>query len=248
MQALRGGLREHADFSVLLVDTRSRRDYAINLARTVLEDPSLISLKVILLTTLVERGEPAVQKLLQQHHRIDVLVKPAHRRLLRESLRRLFEVESPTPAEDRRKTTQPDRDDRKSWRLLLVEDNEINQIVTRGMLDKLGYQVKTVSDGRSAVELMEREHFDLVLMDCMMPEFDGFDTTRAIREKEEGSDAHVVIVAMTANTMEGAEARCLAAGMDDYLAKPVHLEDLEAMISHWLRHDSSDPDAEENTP
>lgn len=248
LQALRGGLREHASFSVLMTDTAGRKDSAVNLVRTVLEDPKLGSMRVILLTTLTERGEHQIQQLISQHSRLDVLVKPVHRRILRESLRRLFDLESARPAEDRRITTAPDMAGRKKWRLLLVEDNEINQIVTRGMLDKLGYQVKTVADGRAALTLMEREQFDLVLMDCMMPEVDGFETTRTIRTREEGSGRHVPIVAMTANTMEGAEARCLSAGMDDYMAKPVHLEDLDAVLSHWLRNDEPDANAEENTP
>jgi signal transduction histidine kinase/ActR/RegA family two-component response regulator len=249
LQALRGGLREHTNFSVLFVDTRGRRESALNLARTVLDDPKLSSLRVVLLTTVAERAEPLLQQLVQHYpSRLDVLVKPAHRRLVRESLQRLFEVESTRPAEERRGASEPDRIGRRRWRLLLVEDNEINQIVTRGMLDKLGYQVKTVGEGRSALNLLEREQFDLILMDCMMPEVDGFETTRVIRERETETGRHVPIVAMTANTMEGAEARCLAAGMDDYLAKPVHLEDLEATLSHWLHVDDVDPDEEENTP
>jgi signal transduction histidine kinase/ActR/RegA family two-component response regulator len=248
LQALRGGLREHTSFSVLLVDTRGRRESALNLARTVVEDPKLAGMKVILLVTVAERRDAQVQQLLNQHALIEVVVKPVHRRILREVLRRLFAIESAQPVEERRPLLAPDREARKHWRLLLVEDNEINQIVTRGMLDKLGYQVKTVSDGRAALMLMDRENFDLVLMDCMMPEVDGFETTRVIREREQGSDRHVPVIAMTANTMEGAQARCLAAGMDDYLAKPVHLEDLDAMLSHWLREEEADPQAEENTP
>lgn len=235
LQALRGSLRQHNSFSVLLVDTFNRRDSALNLARTVLEDPTLAAMRVILLTTLAERGEHHVQQLDSQHERLDVLVKPVHRLTLRESLRRLFELESARPAEDRRLTSEPDKKGRKGWRLLLVEDNEINQIVTRGMLDKLGYQVKVVSDGRTALSLLEREKFDLILMDCMMPEVDGLEVTRAIRAREEGTEEHVTIVAITANTMEGTEARCLAVGMDDYLAKPVHMEDLETTLSRWLR-------------
>jgi hypothetical protein len=105
------------------------------------------------------------------------------------------------------------------------------------MLDKLGYQVKVVSNGHAALSLLEREKFDLILMDCMMPEVDGLEVTRMIRAREEGTDEHVIIVAVTANTMEGTEARCLAVGMDDYMAKPVHMEDLETTLSHWLRSD-----------
>ena len=248
LQALRGGLREQTTFAVLLVDTAWRRESALNLVRTVLEDPALASLRVILMASVTERGEPQLQQLLRDRPRLDVLVKPVHRHPLRESLRRLFDLESATRKDERRSAAPEDRAARRQWRLLLVEDNEINQIVTRGMLDKLGYQVKTVSEGRAALALLEREQFDLILMDCMMPDMDGFDTTRTIREREKQAGRHVPIVAMTAHTMEGAEARCLSAGMDDYLAKPVHIEDLETVLMHWLPVERPDPDAEENTP
>ena len=119
--------------------------------------------------------------------------------------------------------------------MLLVEDNEVNQLVTRGMLSKLGYQVKTVSNGETGLALMEQEPFDLVLMDCMMPEMDGFEVTRLLRELEEREARdRTPVVAITANTAEGVQARCLAAGMDDFLAKPVHLDALETVLRRWL--------------
>lgn len=248
LQTLRADLRERGNLAVLLVDTAERRESALNLVRTVLEDPALERIRVILMTTLMERGEPQVQQLLRQQNRFDVLVKPVHRQPLRESLRRLFHLESNVPVEERRSTTEDDRENRRQWRLLLVEDNEINQIVTRGMLDKLGYQVKTVASGASALALLEREQFDLILMDCMMPDMDGFETTRHIREREQQQGSHVPIIAMTAHTMDGAQARCLAAGMDDYLAKPVHIEDLESVLIHWLPGNDTHTDEEENTP
>ena len=252
LQALREGYREHTDFALLLVDTHERRESAINLVRTVLDDPALQRIRLVLLTTVEERAQPGTQKLLQQQHRVGLLLRPVQRYPLREVLSRLFDVTSTAALQDDpARLTEQDKD-RGKWRLLLVEDNEINQIVTRGMLDKLGYQVKTVSDGRTALTLLERERFDLILMDCMMPEYDGFDTTRTIRqqEQESGSKKRVPIIAMTAHTLEGAEARCLAAGMDDYMAKPVHLEELDAMLAHWLRRDTGavTTDDEENTP
>ena len=103
------------------------------------------------------------------------------------------------------------------------------------MLSKLGFQVKTVSNGETALALLDQESFDLVLMDCMMPEMDGFEVTRRLREIEQNkATLRTPVVAVTANTAEGVQARCLAAGMDDFLAKPVHLDALETVLRRWL--------------
>ena len=147
----------------------------------------------------------------------------------------LLGLASEEPVGDKRLTAEAEMAIRRRYRLLLVEDNEINQIVTRGMLDRLGYQVKSVSSGEMALDLLGSEHFDLVLMDCMMPGLDGFDTARAMRQRETLNELpRVPVIAITANTIEGAQARCLAAGMDDYLAKPIHMDDLENVLAHWL--------------
>ena len=234
LQVLRESHREHLDVMLLVVDTWQRRESALNLCRTVINDPTLQAVRIILQTTVSERGDSAVQALSQKSSQLEVLVKPAHRRALRVMLEKGAGLDSVEPVADRVADPEKERQHRKAFRLLLVEDNEVNQIVTRGMLDRLGYQVKTVSSGESALTLIGKEHFDLVLMDCMMPDMDGFETTRRMREREKDTGEHVPVVAMTANTVEGAQARCLAAGMDDYLAKPVHLEDLETMLGHWL--------------
>ena len=103
------------------------------------------------------------------------------------------------------------------------------------MLDMLGHFVQAVENGRLAVEAVMRERFDLILMDCQMPEMDGFTATAAIRqqEREAADHRHVPIIALTANAMEGDRARCLAAGMDDYLAKPFTLAQLSEMLTKW---------------
>ena len=233
LQALREGHRERSDFDLLMVDTRERRDTALNLCRTVLEDPALRTVQVILLATIDERARERVQKLVRQHA-MPVLTKPVHRTGLRTVLGHLHGVEEESPVEDAVPETREDRQRRRDYRLLLVEDNEINQLVTRGMLDRLGYQVKTVRSGEEALELVNREEFDLILLDCMMPAMDGFEVARLIREMEAGGEQRVPIIAMTASSREGMEARCLAAGMDDFLAKPVHLEQLETTLRHWL--------------
>jgi CheY-like chemotaxis protein len=106
-------------------------------------------------------------------------------------------------------------------RVLLVEDNPTNQRLTQRLLEKRGHAVTLADNGREALQVLAAGGFDVVLMDVQMPEMDGFEATAAIRAGEEGSGAHQPIVAMTAHAMKGDEARCLAAGMDAYVAKPI---------------------------
>jgi len=111
-------------------------------------------------------------------------------------------------------------------RILLAEDNPINEKMTVRMLEKSGHRVTAVHNGREALERLEQESFDLVLMDVQMPEMDGLEAARAIRERERRTGGHVPIVAMTAHAMQGDRERCLEAGMDGYVSKPVRWEDL----------------------
>jgi CheY-like chemotaxis protein len=118
------------------------------------------------------------------------------------------------------------REEVRSLRILLAEDNAVNQLLATRLLEKQGHHVATVGNGRAALERLEKETFDLILMDIQMPEMDGFEATAAIRKQEESTGKHLPIVAMTAHAMEGDRERCLAAGMDGYIAKPVRAKDL----------------------
>ena len=120
-------------------------------------------------------------------------------------------------------------------RVLLVEDNRVNLRVAMGMLGRIGCSVDTASNGREAVAILAMESYDLVLMDCHMPEMDGFEATAAIRAAEAPGGRRMPIVALTANAIEGDRERCLAAGMDDYLAKPIRLADLRQVVERWSR-------------
>jgi signal transduction histidine kinase/ActR/RegA family two-component response regulator len=118
-------------------------------------------------------------------------------------------------------------------RILLVEDNPVNQLVASEMLKRLGYHVEVVGNGLEAIEAIRQFPFNLVLIDCDMPVMDGFEASRTIRAEEPPSQ-HIPIVAMTASALKGDREKCLAAGMDDYLAKPVRLGELRKMMSIWV--------------
>jgi signal transduction histidine kinase/DNA-binding response OmpR family regulator/HPt (histidine-containing phosphotransfer) domain-containing protein len=120
-------------------------------------------------------------------------------------------------------------------KVLVVEDNPVNQAVVKKMLEKAGLSPVTSNDGAEALEVLRREHFDVVLMDCQMPRMDGYEATEAIRDREARQGLmRTPVIAMTANAMAGDRERCLAVGMDDYLSKPVKLSQLENMLRQWL--------------
>ena len=120
-------------------------------------------------------------------------------------------------------------------KVLMAEDNPVNQIVASGMLDDMGCSVEIVDDGKSAVQALETLPVDLVLMDCQMPEMDGFEATRVIRQRERDRSAgRTPIIALTANAMTGDRELCLQAGMDDYLSKPFTRAQLQEVLMHWI--------------
>ncbi|KAA3611912.1 MAG: response regulator [Planctomycetota bacterium] len=118
-------------------------------------------------------------------------------------------------------------------RILLADDNPVNQRVGLRQLQKLGYGATLAGNGQEVLQLLEKEKFDLILMDCQMPILDGYEATRKIRSCGRPY-AEMTIIAMTANAMEGDRQRCLDAGMDDYLAKPVRMEELQSLLAQWL--------------
>jgi two-component system, sensor histidine kinase and response regulator len=115
-------------------------------------------------------------------------------------------------------------------RILVAEDNEVNQKVARALLAKLGYSCEIEPDGLRTIEALSKSNFDLVLMDCQMPECDGYEATRRLR----AAGVRTPIVAMTANSMTGDREKCLAAGMDDFISKPVSPAALAAIVERWL--------------
>lgn len=137
-----------------------------------------------------------------------------------------LKVETPAPDLETRALT---------GRILVAEDNFINQRVALGMLEKLGYKAVAVASGVEVLDTLRDMSFDLILMDCQMPEMDGYQATSLIRSSTSLSNVNIPIIAMTANAIKGDKERCLAAGMDDYVSKPVSLDKLSLVIKKWLK-------------
>jgi CheY-like chemotaxis protein len=119
----------------------------------------------------------------------------------------------------------------------LAEDNAVNQKLAVRLLEKEGHRVTVANDGREAIAAIERESFDLILMDVQMPQMNGYEATAAIRERERAVGGHIPIIAMTAHAMKGDRERCLEAGMDSYVSKPIKTKDLFDAIDELARRD-----------
>jgi signal transduction histidine kinase/CheY-like chemotaxis protein len=232
-------LRTAADsgqpYDCAIVDLQMPDVDGLALARQIKADPILASLRVVLLTSIAVHD----RDLLGVQHGIAVtLTKPVRSAQLLRALglapRRpgddlpvascpLPETAGPVPGDPAHTGA----------RVLLAEDNPVNQRVAARMLEHLGVDVEVVSDGRAVLERLGTRSYALILMDCQMPELDGFEATRRIRASER-SDRRTPIIAMTAAAMPGDRERCLAAGMDDYISKPVRMDDLRAVLDRWL--------------
>jgi len=118
--------------------------------------------------------------------------------------------------------------------VLVVDDNEINQTVIGLMLEQMSVRATCTANGQEALDALDKQSFDLILLDCHMPVMDGYKTIRILRERETGSNHRQLVFALTASAMQEDRDRCLAAGMDDFLTKPVTLKELQRILNHWL--------------
>jgi signal transduction histidine kinase/CheY-like chemotaxis protein/HPt (histidine-containing phosphotransfer) domain-containing protein len=161
------------------------------------------------------------------------LTKPVKAGALYEVLKGVLDPNAPAPCRaEKERGFRRAREEAASVRILLVDDNAVNQRVALRVLERLGYRADLASNGLEAVEALRRQRYDVVLMDVHMPEMDGFQATAEIRRME-GPERHTAVVAMTANAMAGDREACLAAGMDDYVSKPLRGEEMRAVLERW---------------
>ena len=249
---LRAAAESGVPFDLAILDAQMPEMDGWTLARRIKTDPSSGSVKLVLLTFLGQRGDAQTARAAG----FDAyLTKPVRQRQLYDCLSLVLGGATASAGSTGSgsaslitRHTVSEAQAQCRGRVLVAEDNVVNQKVAAKMLEREGYRVDIVANGREAMEAVAHTSYALVFMDCQMPEMDGFKATRLIREREaresEPSDAsrttndaagprRLPIIAMTANALHGDRERCLAAGMDDYLAKPVRREDLEAVLARW---------------
>ncbi len=236
LSMLAEAVRKGDPFQVALVDNLMPGMDGAELGRRVKGDEEIRETRLIMMTSLSQRGD-AVR--LEKIGFSGYLTKPLQASQLRECLALVMGRESPREEKEigRSLVTRHTVSEslKRRVRILLVEDNTTNRIVCLEILGKLGYRAEAVPSGQGAIEAMRKLSYDLVLMDCQMPEMDGFEATRLIRSGESGVlNPAVPIIALTAHAMKGDRERCLVAGMNDYLAKPIQPEELAGALERWL--------------
>ena len=210
-------------YRLILIDAHMPEMDGFGLTHEIRNDPALAGLALIMLSSAGQRGDAGRCRELGM---AAYLTKPVGRSELCDTIRRVLgsgPAEEPAPALITRHTL---REARREPRILLADDNRVNQMLAIRLLQKRGYQVEVAGNGREAVDKSASGEFDAILMDVQMPEMDGFEATAAIRERESGNGGHIPIIAMTARAMKADRDRCLDAGMDGYVAKPIRPEEL----------------------
>ncbi len=238
LEALRSAAGRGAPFDMAILDMQMPAMEGMELARKIKADPTLAPTRLVLLTSMGQRGDAKEAK----RAGIEAyLTKPITQSELYDALATVmgtsYQVADNDPKPDERLVTRHSIREvkaRSRVRVLVAEDNPVNQKVALRMLEKLGYQVDVVGDGREALEALEHSPYAAVLMDVQMPEMDGYEATAEIRRRE-GEELHTPVIAMTANAMQGDREKVLEAGMDDYVPKPVKSEELDAVLKRWLR-------------
>jgi len=229
-------------FQLALLDMQMPEMDGVTLAKFIKNDPAIAGTRLVMLTSMGQRLDQATM----MSTGIEAcLIKPIKQSQLLECLMNVMSKEPPKPI-----TFKPAPNGipilaspptALTMRILLAEDNPINQKVALKQLEKMGFSVEAVGHGQEAFEVTKRIFYDIILMDCQMPVMDGYEATRNIRMLESrggfaypsGAPRKHVIIAMTANAMQGDREKCLACGMDDYISKPVRAETLQAMLEKW---------------
>ncbi len=229
---------------VFLLDFHMPSKNGLEIAELLRQRPEYADVPVMMLTSVSFQGR---KKELRAKGIAEQLRKPVKLSSLESTLRALLSdgppkaKRAPERAVERGVHDEKLMAHRRKLRILVVEDNAVNQRLAKAMLVRGGFHCDVANNGEEALAMLSHLPFDIVLMDCQMPVMDGFKAARAIRDREEGTDRHIPVIAMTANAMEGDAERCIAAGMDAYLCKPVSTQKLYAELDRWTNA-SNDPE------
>ncbi len=233
LKLMNQAMDEYEPFDLVLLDQKMPSMDGLQLARIIHADPRLNNTRLILLISA-----PADMNQLQQCPGwiAQCLNKPFRHKELVEVIRDVLarEINGPACAPCHGAESSAVLASSFQGNILLVEDNPVNQDVAVAMLAKLGLKSEIADNGKHALELLSRKHFDMILMDCQMPIMDGFEATALIRRKGEAAMMKLPIIAMTANVTESDRSRCLQVGMNDFLPKPYTVEQLQQIVMRWL--------------
>lgn len=220
-------------YDVLFMDELMPEMVEFTLPHAIKNDAGISAVKLVVLRAW---RNSSIQNIdIATHGIVGLLSRPIKINHFYACLTGIFGKEEPSVTIAERKITVDDGAEQHHQRVLLVEDNIVNQKVALKMLEKLGYSANLANDGIEAIAMLADKHYDLVLMDVQMPRLDGYETTAKIRSSGR-NEAHIPIIAMTANAMNSDRQKCLDAGMDDYLSKPVKADILAEMLKKWLAH------------
>jgi two-component system sensor histidine kinase/response regulator len=235
LSALRIAAAAQVPFDIVIIDKRMPVMDGFNLAQTIKSDPQ-ISLTQLILTTAFDRDSQSEMALKPSFS--GYLTKPIQRaelyKVIKSAMGAIESLKNSNVKQvgSENSTEQESLSSRK--RILVAEDNTVNQLYAVTLLKKWGFAAHAVADGREAFEAVTQGAYDLILMDCQMPEMDGYEASRAIRDWEKKSGQHIPIIALTANAMKEDEEKCLQSGMDDYISKPINKKKLADALQKWL--------------
>jgi len=229
LTAIREARSAGAGFRLLIIDAQMPSMDGFELAERIQKDPGLAGAKMVMLTSDGRQSDARCREL----EILAYLVKPIRKSELLSTMRAVVgeALVDPSPAVIERPSPKPSS---RRLRILVAEDNLVNQKAVTGMLEKLGHSPTVVANGTEVLSLLEIERFDLVLLDGQMPVMDGLTTSRKIREKEQKTGRHIPIIATTAHAMKHYQESCLQAGMDGYISKPANSQQIEDAIAKIL--------------
>ncbi len=239
LKQIKASVQDRDPYQLILLDYNMPGMNGLELAEHISKSSDLAQIPILMLTSL---GLPVARERLDELNILTCLTKPVRQSKLYEAILSTLKngtcIDNSVPQEI--ESTSPSIES-KQVSILLAEDNSINQQVAIHLLERLGYtQVTIVNNGTEAIEAYNKCSFDLILMDCQMPEMDGYTATGMIRTLETSKRLkHVPIIAMTAHALKGDKEICLKAGMDDYIPKPISVVKLERVLSNWLKSNSS---------